>query len=345
MFTYWKSDRAVKLYFTVIVALQLIVIVATSKYIFNIINNGKVLGSASPNLYSDSGILESPDSEFEHYYKLNPEHLITEIRFWDQSKALITINRDGLNERNNYSILKADNTFRILTLGDSFTYGQFIDTNNNWTERLEDMLNDKSICQSPFTYEVINLGVKGFDIPYIIKRFKEIGLKYNPNLILWLESGSGLYRDREKMDPLIKNCVDNAKQESNRDWVTVQEYSRCWGEAQDTIINKTPKEDIEKRVLNLTDYFLKVKGITPLVIASFPSIDKAHEKILSSLSETYPDFYFTKDISEISFENGTALSALDGHPNNDGHTLISKDMFNYITSNKELGVYCNSPLQ
>jgi len=42
-----------------------------------------------------------------------------------------TINSDSLNERFNYSIEKPKNTYRIITLGDSFTFGVFVNTKDN----------------------------------------------------------------------------------------------------------------------------------------------------------------------------------------------------------------------
>ena len=58
-------------------------------------------------------------------------------------------------------IKKNKDTFRIITLGDSFTFGMYINTKDNWTELLEDKLNSDMGCKNISMFEVINLGVGG----------------------------------------------------------------------------------------------------------------------------------------------------------------------------------------
>jgi hypothetical protein len=132
---------------------------------------------------------EEPD--FKYYWKFESNTEIIDKPEWLPYKVKYTINADGLNERFDYSIEKPDNTFRILTLGDSFTFGLFVDTKDNWTELLEDKLNNelRNTCNYK-KFEVINLGLSGFDIAYISKRYEDIGAKYKPDLIIFFESGS-----------------------------------------------------------------------------------------------------------------------------------------------------------
>ena len=74
-----------------------------------------------------------------------------------------------------------------MTLGDSFTFGVYVNTEDNWTELLEDKLNSiKNICPNTDHFEVINLGVGGYDIEYAAKRYINRGKVYNPNIILLL---------------------------------------------------------------------------------------------------------------------------------------------------------------
>ncbi len=103
-----------------------------------------------------------------------------------KENATYTINEDALNERKNYNLLKPQKTFRIITLGDSFTFGLYVDTKDNWTELLEDMLNKRMKCGNIDKFEVINLGIWGYDIQYSVERYKLRGKKYNPDLIIWL---------------------------------------------------------------------------------------------------------------------------------------------------------------
>ena len=68
------------------------------------------------------------------------QKVIEKVNEWGPNKGTYTINNDSLNERFNYSENKDKNTFRIITLGASYTYGLYVDTKNNWTEILEDIL-------------------------------------------------------------------------------------------------------------------------------------------------------------------------------------------------------------
>lgn len=125
------------------------------------------------------------------------------------TKSIVhTFNSDGLNERYDYSVEKGDSVFRIVTLGDSFTEGAFIDTKDNYSEVLEDMLNAQLSCPSISRFEVINLGVEGYDMQYVLERFKRKGIKYHPDLvILWThendytESNEKLGRLAQEFDP------------------------------------------------------------------------------------------------------------------------------------------------
>lgn len=97
-----------------------------------------------------------------------------------------TFNADGLNERFDYPTEKAKGVFRIVSLGDSFTEGAWVDTKDNYSELLEDILNTTVHCPSISRFEVINLGVEGYDMQYNLERFKRKGEKYHPDLvILW----------------------------------------------------------------------------------------------------------------------------------------------------------------
>jgi hypothetical protein len=82
------------------------------------------------------------NTDFKHYAALKQSISPDEERFWDHTRAYYTFNQDGLNERYDYNTTKPDGIFRIITLGDSFTFGHFVDTKDNWTERLEDLLNE-----------------------------------------------------------------------------------------------------------------------------------------------------------------------------------------------------------
>ena len=84
-----------------------------------------------------------PGDKFEHYYELKPDREYEDKPDWLPYTATYHYNTDGLNERENYAVEKPADTYRIITLGDSFTYGHFVNTTDNWTEQLEILANKK----------------------------------------------------------------------------------------------------------------------------------------------------------------------------------------------------------
>jgi len=127
-------------------------------------------------LFSNGGILE-------HFYESVPNKVIEEQ--WEDRVVTYTINSDTLNERFEYTVDKPKDTFRIISLGDSWTYGLGVDTQYNYSEVLEDLLNNNLRCKNFKKFEVINLGLYGYDIEYSVERFRVRGQKYNPDLIVW----------------------------------------------------------------------------------------------------------------------------------------------------------------
>ena len=92
------------------------------------------------------------------------------------------INSHGLRERE-ISLLKPTNTFRILALGDSFTYGHGVRSAETYVKQLEAMLNRK-LGNRGTRFEVLNAGVPGYNTHQELIHLQEVGLLYHPDLIL-----------------------------------------------------------------------------------------------------------------------------------------------------------------
>ena len=77
---------------------------------------------------------------------------------------------------------KKQNDFRILELGDSFTWGAYgTELNQTFAKILEKKLNEKS---NGLNYQVINAGVPGYGTDQELLYLKNDGYKFNPDIVM-----------------------------------------------------------------------------------------------------------------------------------------------------------------
>jgi hypothetical protein len=88
---------------------------------------------------------------------------------------LLTTNARGLRGSRNYAYEKPEGVFRIVVLGDSFTFGEEVGDDDAYPHQLEARLPG---------VEVINLGVHGYGHDQMLLYLKEEGLRYHPDLVL-----------------------------------------------------------------------------------------------------------------------------------------------------------------
>ena len=98
--------------------------------------------------------------------------------YWD-FRVRITTSHQGLRDRA-YGP-KASGTYRILTLGDSFTFGFGVEGHEAYPKQLETLL---QTVRNPTHYEVINAGFPGYGTHQELLYLKEEGLQFQPDLIL-----------------------------------------------------------------------------------------------------------------------------------------------------------------
>ncbi|MEK7251148.1 MAG: SGNH/GDSL hydrolase family protein, partial [Bacteroidota bacterium] len=90
------------------------------------------------------------------------------------------INSLGLRDKE-YSVQKPPSTFRILMLGDSFTEGDGVFSNETFSKRLEEKLQSQ---QGGMKFEVINAGVGSYSSLLEYLYVKNYGLQLNPDLVI-----------------------------------------------------------------------------------------------------------------------------------------------------------------
>lgn len=188
-----------------IVLFELVSIVFLAGKIY--LDHSQVLGeNVSINPIKKNDLIFPEEGNLKYYYEPKPNTNQTYKPDWSPVDYVYaaTVNADGLNERFDYPVEKKPDVFRIVTIGDSYTFGGWVNTKENYPERLEDMLNDNSLCKTGRKFEVINLGVEGYDVEYSVHRFKNRGQKYNPDLLIWLIKND----DFTVINELIKYKMD-----------------------------------------------------------------------------------------------------------------------------------------
>lgn len=91
------------------------------------------------------------------------------------------ISQAGLRDRE-YEHPKPAGVFRIVTIGDSVTYGSGGPREAAWGEQLEALLERFG---SGARFEVLNLGVPGYHIGQSVQRLRVTGLAFEPDLVLY----------------------------------------------------------------------------------------------------------------------------------------------------------------
>lgn len=269
---------------------------------------------------SRHSIVVKGTENLKYYYDLNPNTTGYMETPWLPEKATYTTNDDALHERFDYQARKPKDTFRIITLGDSYTYGALISTPFNWTELLEDKLNAEPLCGKYKKTEVINLGVGGYDIEYAVERYRQRGLKYNPDLIIWMLVDKS--RILEKLRPYITECSKQLKTDYIKN---VPDYS-CWHEAAEILTKKYGQNYIDQYLATRYD------GL----------FDLYNGKIIAVNLDGYHNGMFTKvkqgadktSILRLSYDADKSIQLLDGHPNKKGHRYFADSIYNFISEKR-----------
>jgi lysophospholipase L1-like esterase len=95
--------------------------------------------------------------------------------------VLYRTNGDGFRGRE-YTKKRPAGMFRTVLIGDSFTMGSGVAENETYAMRLESLLDKEYKARD---HEVLNLGIGGFNLHDSVVRLRKIGLKYDPNLIIY----------------------------------------------------------------------------------------------------------------------------------------------------------------
>lgn len=279
-----------------------------------------------------SSLVFPKSGEYEHYWEYQPSYIETVDLYWLSYKPTYHRNNDGLNDMSDYAIAKPKNSLRIMALGDSFTEGALVNTEDSWPEQLEALLNKEKTKYCEYeNIEVINLGMGGFDIPYLVERYKRIGQKYDPDLIIWFESGSGFNRFVELITPLVDICNNEASEDQKN-----SNHHYCWVTAEEKIINSYNRNDLNDIILRSLDDFKQMLDFDKqkLIFFGYDNISEDQKSFLNQWQSIFPSagfFFYLK--SDYGLDSARYILP-DGHPSIAGHEKIAEQIFEHLQKNE-----------
>ena len=106
----------------------------------------------------------------------------------------VQTNGDGFRERS-FSVTKPAGTYRIVVLGDSFTFGNGLEANERYSDRLQAWL--------PHGYEVLNFGAPGANTPQHLYTLRARVLPADPDFVLLQWFVNDIEGDSVEGRPLI----------------------------------------------------------------------------------------------------------------------------------------------
>ena len=295
----------------------------------NWIQKRNILGDSVVTPLKKEYLIFPPTAFYSAYYEPKPNTTETNIFPWMSDSATYTINADGLNERFNYPSTKPPGAYRIIALGDSFTFGHYVNTADNWTELIEDHLNQQNPCPGITKYEVLNLGVRGYDIDFAAERYKIRGQKYNPDLVIWFINNHHFYMVRELVTQREDQLAKQMSETEKKRMLGEGNYFPALKEAIQETFQKYPMERlVEQENAGLYEFAKYYSG--PLVLIA-NQIDSRYMVLLKIFQHfrSSPTYIF-QNISDINQIAGAAFP--DGHPSQVGHRLYAQDIYQYLTN-------------
>lgn len=307
------------------IALEIMAILFLSVNFFRKKVTKNVLGAVSVVPKEKTHFIFPETSEAKHFFEFTPRVIWIEDAAWMPRGrgGRYTINSDGLNARQEYSVVKPPGTFRIIALGDSFTNGDYVDTPYNYPSQLEDLLNNSLKCPGIKKFEVLNFGVGGYDIHYSVLRYKLRGVKYNPDLVLWYMFPSDFFSVNELRVARAEELGKEMLEKGIKDLTYANgEFYPNWMQAEREMWEKyTEDELISREYKYLTDFGKLYSGRSVIFTDRFTEVK--YKELMKLFLSTKSGGYFFDGI-----EDYPRLP--DDHPTKEAYTYIVKTISDYL---------------
>ncbi len=299
--------------------------------------NQNIRGVFTFNSLKSSDFERNLKSELKYFYEPRPDTVQSENTLDSPPNTVqYIINSSGENDNHTHTIIKTAGTYRIITIGDSFTFGQFVETAKNYPHQLEQLLNTNLQCDNIKKFEVINLGVPGYDIQYSVERYRLRGSPYHPDLVLWFLKDDDVQLINERILPIEIKYKSTLTPEDITSYRKKGIYYPDWWLAEIDFQKSTNEKTLLSTQLS---YLVELNNFYqgPLLIFTFPVTQTKYKELFQHYTASRHGIFFFDGITNI--YRSSNLHFPDAHPTEQGYKLIVNDVFNYIEANKIIA--CN----
>lgn len=257
-------------------------------------------------------------------------------------KVEVKINSLGFRDRE-FSLPKPENVFRILALGDSVTFGWGVSVDKTFTKLIEERINeDQNFNKLLGKTEFINMGVGNYNTEQEAESYLKVGRLLQPDAAIIFF----YINDAEPTQTKTPNFL------TNHSFLAVfflqrMEQLRSYFEFDRHYITYYQKTFRNNNLLNFQNHIKKLltdlqnDGVRPIgvivpeirALANYPFLDY-HKEVSASLREKGVEVvdllpvFLGKDPKDL------MVASDDPHPNEMGHQIIAKAVFDAIKQRK-----------
>ena len=289
-----------------------------------------------------------PTAELKYFYEWRPNQAVVYERTWLPETITRRTNSDGLIENNEHDIEKPSDTFRIIVIGDSFAEGPYVNYLDTYPAKLEAIINALTHCSGIIHYEVINLGHWGYDIEYASHRMLTRGLKYRPDLVLWLVKDDDFTALNELLEEKTDQYVNALSEVEKNDITKFSKYDQIDSELRvpnvslweklSNVANKELLSEVSQEkffsIQSNAVHRLASELQAPLVLVTFRSTDARYKARMKLWSNTENNVKFYDGIQNLREEE--TFMPFDWHPNEKGYHVIAESVYRYLIDSKLL---------
>ncbi len=238
----------------------------------------------------------------------------------------VKINSHGFRDYE-YPTDKPNNTFRIITLGDSYTFGQGVELNETYPKILERLLNERN---DGLKYEVLNFGVGGYNVAEKVEVLSYKAIKFDPDLVIFQYLDDDILNwtefrqiEKEKMQEYAQKINKNVSeltglQEQMVHLNTYREYLR-----------KLKTERFDKTWKIVEKSFERLASITQnKTVLLLADGDELQLSRLDKICQTYGwPILHKKEFLQKFPEEKLIIHPKDPHPTAFANSLIAKEIY------------------